>query len=134
MLGDLIIFNKIFIIIHFFVTVNFEKLNNEIKENKKTCFLPTVKLDDLTKGEIYIITKVSRPTSTFGPGVVVELNQMSTLWLPKASAMLFLSPKGDDNFRVLEDACKQLSIGLLWNGKPGEHEFCPVDFQEMLDV
>ena len=71
--------------VFFLMFTVFARPNKRIQHN---AYLPTQKYTDLNINEIYTITTVQRFTKAFGPAIVLDLNNTTSVFLPRKIVVL----------------------------------------------
>lgn len=71
--------------------MDMEKLN----AIARGAFLPTIKVTDLEKDQLYMVTKLRQVTTKYGPKVVAELDEAVQVFLPKRLCEAF---QNDEEF------------------------------------
>ena len=106
-----------------FVSVDFSKLNNKLS----TKYLPVIKISDLEREKVYIITRIQRLTNEYGPTIVVDLENQHTLYLPKrVVSLLSDDDEGQGFYRMIENSITTGTVGYTFTGDR-QHKFIPVN-------
>ena len=102
--------------------MDFSKLNNKLTAK----YLPVIKLADLEQDVVFAITRIQRLTNEYGPTIVIDLDNATTLYLPKRVVnLLSADEEGQEFFRAIESSVAAKSIGYVFTSDR-QHKFVPL--------